>query len=499
MSVKLSPVFNSQIVDENGNPATGWLINTYIANSSTPATTYTDSTGGTPQSNPIVINTLGFPTVGQIWLTGGVTYKLELTNASGTVKKTEDQISGVNDLTLSQDEWLAGPTPTYISSTQFSLVGDQTSAFHVGRRVKYTVSAGTGYGTITASAFTSLSTITVDSTGSNPLDSGLSAVSYGLLRADNFTQSIGLDHSTRLSAPIVCAATLDLSKAGGDNVHVTGSTGPVTAITLAQGHERTVVWDSTPTLTNGASLILREGASKTVTANSVSCFRGEASGVVREVSYQQSTFLANTVLAGPTSGAAAGPTSRTLVGAESSLVLLGSKTATTTASISFAHLAGTGDVLFDWTAYDEYEFHFVQILPASNANIQSQISEDSGSTYKAGVGAYTILTNFNDAQPTVPTTFTATSSLWVLNYNSGQGTGTYGFNGVLRMYKPSAVSLKIVEGKFSWVSSVPSLSQLTGTFTYTPDTGAWTGIKFFYSGSVNIASGTIYAYGLRKS
>lgn len=184
MSVKFSPWGNSQFVDSTGAPASGWKIYTYVAGSSTLATTYTTSAGNVAQSNPIVLNSLGLPTTGQIWLTEGVSYKLVLTNAADVVQKTEDNLSGINDVSVSQDQWVSGPTPTYISATSFSLVGDQTSTFQVGRRVKTTNSGGTIYSVISASAFGAVTTVTVVN-DSGTLDSGLSAVSYGLISSLN--------------------------------------------------------------------------------------------------------------------------------------------------------------------------------------------------------------------------------------------------------------------------------------------------------------------------
>lgn len=185
MAVLFSPIFNSQVVNDDGDPAVGWKVYTYVANSSTPLTTYTTSAGNTQQSNPIVINALGFPTVGQIWLTQGQVYKLVLTDENDVVQKTEDQISGVNDVTVTQDQWVAsGLTPTFVNATSFTFAGDQTSTFHVGRRLRTTNSGGTIYSTITASAFGALTTITV-ANDSGVLDSGLSAVSYGLLSYTN--------------------------------------------------------------------------------------------------------------------------------------------------------------------------------------------------------------------------------------------------------------------------------------------------------------------------
>lgn len=85
-------------------------------------------------------------------------------------------------------------------------------------------------------------------------------------------------------ADIASAATVNLTAATGNYVNVTGTTA-ITGITLAQGAERTVKFAGALTLTNGASLILPSGANITTAAGDVAKFRGEASGVVRCVSY----------------------------------------------------------------------------------------------------------------------------------------------------------------------------------------------------------------------
>lgn len=78
-------------------------------------------------------------------------------------------------------EWLNyGLTPTYVSATQFTLAGNQTAIYSIGRRVRAFVTAGTVYGAITASAYTSLTTVTVAWDSGN-LDSGLSEVDVGIL------------------------------------------------------------------------------------------------------------------------------------------------------------------------------------------------------------------------------------------------------------------------------------------------------------------------------
>lgn len=88
-------------------------------------------------------------------------------------------------------------------------------------------------------------------------------------------------------AAVASAATLNLDSVSGDYGHVTGSTG-ITAITLANGERRTVVFDAAPLITNNASIILPTGASITAAAGDVASFRGEGAGVVRMIAYQRS-------------------------------------------------------------------------------------------------------------------------------------------------------------------------------------------------------------------
>lgn len=184
MAVNIAPDARLQYLDASGDPYSGGLLYTYAAGTTTNENTYTDSTGNTANANPIVLSSSGFTPNG-VWLTESTSYKFVLKDSSGNTIWSEDNIVGVNDTTTTVDEWTAGPTPTYVSATQFTLVGDQTSDFHVGRRLKLTDSGGTDYATITVSAYTTLTTVTVSVDDSGSLDSGLSAVSYANLSSAN--------------------------------------------------------------------------------------------------------------------------------------------------------------------------------------------------------------------------------------------------------------------------------------------------------------------------
>jgi hypothetical protein len=187
MAYFLSPIGNSQQVTSAGAPLSGGKIYTYLAGSSTFATTYCDNLGVTQQANPIILNSLGLPS-SPIWFLGGVSVKFVILDSLDVPIRTIDYISGVNDTstTTTVNEWVAsGLTPTYVNGTTFSVAGDQRGVFQVGRRVLTANTAGSIYSTIATSTF-SVSTTTVTLTNdSGSLDSGLSAVSYGLISVTN--------------------------------------------------------------------------------------------------------------------------------------------------------------------------------------------------------------------------------------------------------------------------------------------------------------------------
>lgn len=185
MSVYLSPIGNDAPFYLNSLPMNGGQLFTFLVNSTTPAPTYTDSTGVTQNQNPIVFNSSGYPP-NEIWQTGGVVLKFVLKDANNVTIWTRDNISGINDASVSISQWPAsGFTPTYISGTSFTVPGDQTSTLQVGRRVQFSVTAGTVYGRISASVFTTLTTVTMVMDGAQVLDSGLTAFNLGLLTATN--------------------------------------------------------------------------------------------------------------------------------------------------------------------------------------------------------------------------------------------------------------------------------------------------------------------------
>ena len=95
MSITLSPLAGAgwQFFDDNGVPLAGGLIYTYLSGTSTPATTYTSSSGATPNTNPIVLDAAG-RVAEEVWLTDDVQYRLVLQTALSVQIWLKDNISG---------------------------------------------------------------------------------------------------------------------------------------------------------------------------------------------------------------------------------------------------------------------------------------------------------------------------------------------------------------------------------------------------------------------
>lgn len=178
-------------VDATGAPLVSGKLYTYLAGSNTKAVTYTDSTGLSTNTNPIILNALGQTPNGYFWQSG-LSYEVVLSPSTDTDPPTspiftKDNLSAINDVSsvFTQSEWIAfGNAPTFISATSFSLVGNQTATLQPGRRILTSNTGGIRYSTIASSVFGAVTTITVVN-DSGVLDSGLSAVSYGFLSSTN--------------------------------------------------------------------------------------------------------------------------------------------------------------------------------------------------------------------------------------------------------------------------------------------------------------------------
>lgn len=93
----LSPAPKLQFFSANGDPLVGGKLYSYQAGTTTPLNTYTSQTGGSANTNPIILDARG---EANVWLTANIAYKLKLTDANDVEVWTVDNISNQDALVL---------------------------------------------------------------------------------------------------------------------------------------------------------------------------------------------------------------------------------------------------------------------------------------------------------------------------------------------------------------------------------------------------------------
>jgi hypothetical protein len=92
MAFTLAPVIKQRFLDANGDPLSGGKLYTYAAGTTTPQATYTDSTGVTPNANPVVLDSNGYAAV---WLNQALSYKFVLKDSLDNSIFTTDNVIGL--------------------------------------------------------------------------------------------------------------------------------------------------------------------------------------------------------------------------------------------------------------------------------------------------------------------------------------------------------------------------------------------------------------------
>lgn len=168
-------------------PLAGGFVQFYLTGTTTPQDVFAEIACITPLTNPVQLDVNG-----EAEIYGNAVYDILVYDSTMVLQYTMLGISFApadTSTTTTSQEWIAiTGTPTYLSSTSFTVAVDQTSTFHTGRRVRAIITGGTIiYGTVVSSSYT-VSTTVVVSFDSGTLDSGLSSVKVGIL--DSRTTSI---------------------------------------------------------------------------------------------------------------------------------------------------------------------------------------------------------------------------------------------------------------------------------------------------------------------
>jgi len=112
--VSLAPVPKLQFFYPNGAPLAYGCVFTYQSNTTSPLATYTDYTGSTVNSNPVVLDGGGFAS---IWLLSGQAYTLAIKSSGGTNCASGSQQYSVNGIGGSGSQGVEAvpysPTPTF--------------------------------------------------------------------------------------------------------------------------------------------------------------------------------------------------------------------------------------------------------------------------------------------------------------------------------------------------------------------------------------------------
>lgn len=284
MAGVLLPVANFlQALSDTGAVLSGGKLYTYQAGTTTNQATYKEQALSNQHANPIVLNSAG-RLDDPVWATAGNTFKLVFKTSAGTqIGPTWDNVAGINDT--------SALGITYFGGTSGGTANAQTLTFSNGPS---TYAQGNEFLWKAGNTNTSAATLNVNGLGAKTLKKqDTRDLVGGEIIASRWYRSVydgtymsleALDNQCANRVDVTAAATVDLDAADSEYVRITGATG-ITAITLTNGQECDVVFASTPTITNGASLILPWAADITAVAGATARFRGEASGVVRCISY----------------------------------------------------------------------------------------------------------------------------------------------------------------------------------------------------------------------
>lgn len=272
-AANLAPTTTWKSWTNNGQPNVGGLLYTYAAGTSTPIATYTDSTAGTPNTNPVVFNSRG---EANVWLLPNTGYKFIEQDSAGNTIKTTDSVYQNALLTLS------GGTDT-----------GQPNAYVLNFAAPYTgYSNGICIFWLPSNNNTGASTINVNGIGVvplvNPNGSALGANQiianqmteivysssvggFELVSLGNFTGSTIGTFGTE--TPLTSAATTDLGSALAHVVNVTGTT-TITSFGSSASIAAPIYvvrFTASLTLTYSATTMILPGGASIVTSAGDSC------------------------------------------------------------------------------------------------------------------------------------------------------------------------------------------------------------------------------------
>lgn len=187
--------------DKNGNPLAYGKVYTYQAGTTINKETFTTEGGTVANTNPVILNGEGYAS---IYINGS--YNIVVDDLNDNNIWTEDPVSS-----NIAEEWVNCQSPLYVSQTSFTIIGNYTSDYQKGKRVRIDNDvAEFSYSTIVSSSFAGgLTTVVI----SNPV------VQVGVLKV---CVSIVTDNSIDgyVKSSTLAEASENALAEAGDVVHI---------------------------------------------------------------------------------------------------------------------------------------------------------------------------------------------------------------------------------------------------------------------------------------
>jgi hypothetical protein len=239
----LAPQPKAQFFDANGTPLVGGKVFTYAAGTTTPLETYTDETGTTPNTNPVILDSRGEC---NLWFSPASSYKVVLKSATDVLQWTVDNISTYGTLASqnSNNVAITGGTITGVTLT-VNVVGDVSG------------NAGTVTNGVYLDAVQTVTNKTLT----------------GMASASTVKDSLGTDYTIGFRSIPQSLNTTAAASDIGKHLYVSATTTVPSGVFVA-GNEFLVVNSSgsTVTLTQGSGTTLRLGGTATTGTRTIAAY-----------------------------------------------------------------------------------------------------------------------------------------------------------------------------------------------------------------------------------